>query len=76
MPSTPPAPGLRRGLQEEGHDDRHERHKLRDERQTFKEFPYHDEDSVTRPALQFNGGLAVGRWQATLNAFYPRFPNA
>lgn len=58
MTRLPRAPSL---LHEERHDDRHEGHQLRDHRQTFKKFPYHDESNVTRPALQFNACLAVAR---------------
>ena len=54
-------------LQEEGQDDQHEGHQLRYERQTVEKFPYHDEDNVTRPALQFNACLAIGLLQATWN---------
>ena len=46
-------------LQEEGQDDQHEGHQLRDHCQTVKKFPYHDEVNVTRPALQFNIWLPV-----------------
>ena len=46
-------------LQEEGQDDQHQGHQLRDERQTVKKFPYHHEDNVTRPSLLFNACLTV-----------------
>ena len=54
-------------LSKKRQDDQHEGHQLRDERQTVEKFPYHDEDNVTRPALQFNACLAIGLLQATWN---------